>query len=358
MLVFTTPWGALVALGAIPPLLAGIVARRRNARVRDILGLAPERESLLTVFCVAAVPLLLGLAAAGPAVRTHVGRKVRTDAQALFVLDTSRSMAASAAYGKPTRFAQAQSAAVELRRAIPEVPAGVASFTTEVIPHLFPTPDAAAFDTTVEEAVGVLKPPPPFFKFGISGTSFGPLSQLRNQGYFLPSVRHRYAIVVTDGESGPFDASALRQALTTSTRSSAFPGRPLQTPEPPVQLIVVRVGSQDDRIYRSATSVEAAFRPSAHAAAEADSIAFATGEHAYDAGDLSAAASALRRVVGAGRTTLQGVRTKTTTLAPYVVLLALLPLALVVRRRLVPTASPGRRSDRRAAASARRAQSA
>jgi hypothetical protein len=262
-----------------------------------------------------------------------VGRKVRTDAQAIFVFDTSRSMAAAASFSAPTRFAQAQSAAVKLRAAIAEVPSGVASFTTEVIPHLFPTPDLASFNSTVFDAIGVERPPPPFFKFGVSGTSFGPLALLRNQGFFAPEIKHRYAIVLTDGESGPFDPSALHQALSLSQQAPTFPGRAIQTTEAPVSLLVVRVGSAVDRIYHSRQGIEAAYRPSARAQQNAADLAAVTGGRAYDTAHLGDAVNALDQLVTGGRVSRRGQDTKIRSLALYVALLALVPLGIVLRRR-------------------------
>ena len=329
-----TPWGLLLWLALIPVVWAVVHVARRNARGRKLLGLAsPRRSDRATLAAVAAVPFLLGVAGGGPALRTHTGRTVRTDAQAMFVFDTSRSMAASASFASPTRFALAQSAAIKLRAAIADVPSGVASFTTEVIPHLFPTPDAAAFNSTVVDAIGIERPPPPFFKFGVSGTSFGPLALLRNQGFFMPSIKHRYAVVLTDGETGPFDPAALHLALSVSQQRSVFPGRIIPAIEPPVELFVLRVGSSTDRIYRNRTSVEAAYRPDPRGPHNASDLAAATGGRSYDGSDLSAAVEGLRHLVGEERGAHEGLQPKTTNLAPYVVLLALLPLAVILRRR-------------------------
>jgi hypothetical protein len=332
---FVTPLGGLVAVAVVLPLLAAALVTRRAARGRAELRLsAPARRSHAAVLAVGAVPVLAGLAAASPVLRTHTGRRVRTDAQALFLFDTSRSMAASASFTAPTRFMQAQATAIKLRGAIPEIPSGVVSFTTQVIPHLFPTSDLAAFDSTVETAIGVERPPPPFFKFGVSGTSFGPIGTLRNQGFFNPATKSRYVVVLTDGESGPFDPDALKaQLVLAPQRQAVFPGRPLTAPEAPVSLLVVRVGTPSDRIYSGPNTVEAAYHPDARAGEIADELAAVTGGRAFTAARLSPAISALKRLVGSGHGSLQGVRTKTTALAPFIVLLIFAPLGLVLRSR-------------------------
>jgi len=334
-ITFLTPIAGLVALVVLVPIAAFAVSVARQGRGRSAIGLpAPTARQQSIVLAVVAVPLLLGLAAAGPALRTHVGRRVRTDAQALFVFDTSRSMAASAGTGAETRFDQAQRAAILLRdQAIPEVPSGVASFTTQLIPHLFPTASEAAFNSTVEGSIGVERPPPPFFQFGVSGTSFAPLAGLRNQGYFSPATAHRYAVILTDGESGAFDPNALGQALRLPPVAPAFPGRPIPAAEAPVTFLVVRVGSPSDRIYGPGGAVEAAYRPELHAAANAAALATATHGRAFAYSDLGDASAALRKMTGAGHVSAEGLRTKTLGLAPYVVLVAFVPLGLVILRR-------------------------
>jgi len=334
-ITFVTPIAGLLAIAVVPPVVAAAIAGARNRRGRALLGLPPPAAGTrATLLAVAAVPLLLGLAAAGPAFRKHVGRRVRTDAQALFVFDTSRSMAAAASSAAPTRFAQAQAAAITLRHeAIPQIPSGIASFTTQLIPHLFPTSSEAAFNSTVEAAIGVEKPPPPFFQFGISGTSFAPLAGLRNQGYFDPATPHRYAVVLTDGESGPFDPAALRQALALPPQIASVPGRPAPPAEPPVSLLVVRIGTARDHIYDANDRIEAAYRPQPQAAANVESLAATTRGRALPVADLSTAVAALKRLTGKGHATVQGANTKTIALAPWVVVVAFAPLGILIRRR-------------------------
>jgi hypothetical protein len=189
------------------------------------------------------------------------------------------------------------------------------------------------FNSTVEDAIGIEKPPPPFFQFGVSGTSFGPLAQLRNQGFFDPATPHRYAVVLTDGESGPFDTAALRQALALEQQLATLPGRPVPRPEAPVSLLVVRVGGEQDRIRYGGGRIEAAYRPDPHAAANLGSLAAVTNGRAYEVSRVAAVTTELKRLVGSGRTSAQGVKTKTVPLAPYVVLLTFLPLGIVLRRR-------------------------
>ena len=86
--------------------------------------------------------------------------RARRDVQVLFVLDVSRSMAASAHLRSPTRLDRAAAAAERLRAAVPTVPAGIASLTDRVLPNLLPVPDAAGFARVLDQGVSIENPPP------------------------------------------------------------------------------------------------------------------------------------------------------------------------------------------------------
>jgi hypothetical protein len=329
---FLTPRGALLAVAALAPLAASVLSATRNANARALLGLEPPSSDRL-VAAVAAIPLLLGLAAAEPVVRTHVGRRIRTDAQAIFVFDTSRSMAAAAAAGAPTRMGQAKAAAIRLRRdAIPDVPSGVGSLTTQLLPHLFPTSAVAAFDSTVEKAIGVEKPLPPALQFGLLGTSFQPLGQLRDQGFFTPSAKERLAVLLTDGESGAYDPSSVGDQLVGANSSTSFTGTTTR-PEAPVRLVIIRFGHSTDRIYESNGSVEAVYLPDPGADRIVSTLASSGKGRVFDTGQLGEAARTMRALLGTGPAITRGVRTGNIELAPYVVLATLPLLVLLVWKR-------------------------
>ena len=123
-ITFLTPFGTLFALAALVPLA---VFRGRERRIRGIwasLGLdEPLRRSRLALVAgLVAVCVLVALAAAQPVIATTRELPERTDAQVFVVLDTSRSMIASAKPGAATRFERARALAVTLRDALPEVP--------------------------------------------------------------------------------------------------------------------------------------------------------------------------------------------------------------------------------------------
>src|SRR5262249_62422381 len=131
------------------------LARRR-------LGLpAPGHTAELRPLLAAAGVALLGLAAAQPALTRTAHPRVRADAQAVFVLDTSRSMAAAVSPNAPTRLDRAAAAAVRLRNAIPDVPSGVLTLTDRVLPDLLPVPAVAGFDGAGQRAGRTQSAPPP-----------------------------------------------------------------------------------------------------------------------------------------------------------------------------------------------------
>jgi len=293
-----------------------------------VLGLSPPGPGARAdTACLVAIPLLLALAAAGPGLRHASGRRVRTSAGVVFVLDVSRSMNASAGDTGATRLAQAQKAALQLRGAVPDVPAGISSLTTQLLPELFPTPDADTFKQTLSGSLGILKPPAPAFE--VVATTFDPLAALRSQGFFTPATRHRAAVFLTDGESGRFSPQAVGAALAGRGGQGGFS----RAPQAPVKLIIVRVGTSADRIYDAQGRPDPAYRPDLGAAGIVSQLAKDAGGSAFDVGRLGAATRALRKAVEAGTSNRHAGGVKTTSLALYVALAACLPLAFVVWRR-------------------------
>ena len=108
-MTFLTPLAALVGLAALLPFAAGALGVARASAARRALGLAaPARGAGMLEPILATVAIaMLGLAAAQPTLAHVSEHRARTDVQALFVLDTSRSMAASATPSLPTRLERA-----------------------------------------------------------------------------------------------------------------------------------------------------------------------------------------------------------------------------------------------------------
>ena len=151
-LTFLTPSAGLLAVLALIPLAALVVAGRQcggrapfcvSAR-RPAAGSAGGRSRVLSV------PLLVALALAQPALRRHGTVSTRADAGVFVVVDTSSSMAAASSAHAPSRLAQARRIARRVGSQLPGIPLGVATFTDRVLPDLFPTADAAVFNSTID----------------------------------------------------------------------------------------------------------------------------------------------------------------------------------------------------------------
>jgi hypothetical protein len=329
-MTFLTPLGALLALAALLPLSAALASGRRVAAVRRALGLAPpaRRAGLVRVGTAAVGVALLGLAAAQPALTRQTRQHVRSDVQVLFVLDTSRSMAASATATSPTRLDRAIAAAVRLRTAIPDVEAGVATLTDRVLPDLFPVADVSGFDGVVRRTVAIESPPPR--NQSVRATTYTPLTDIPADNYFAPGAKVRIVVLLTDGESNPVDPSAIARALS---------------PKLGYRLVTVRFWQSRELVYGSDGKPEAGYRPDPSGRTILAGLAAATGGRTFEEADVGAASSYLQRLVGHGPTVVErGTTTSRLPLGPYAAALALLlvlaAILPVMRSRPAGVTSP------------------
>jgi len=325
-MTFLTPLAALAALAALLPLVAWVTGRRRADRVRRSLGLPPPTAGgALRALAATGAIAVLGLAAAQPALTHAAQQRQRTGVEALFVVDTSRSMATAATPTAPTRLDRAVAAAVRLRAAIADVPSGIATLTDRVLPDLLPVPDAASFDLVARRGVAVESPPPA--GTDVRATTYAALRDVASGEYFAPGTPRRLVVLLTDGESNPVDTGELARALPAA-RGYRF--------------VAVRFWREGESVYGRTGKLEPAYRPDPLGRVVLDGVADALGGRAFDERELGAAASSLRRAAGDGPTSVvQGTSRTRTPLAPYLAGLALLLLvagavpALPVARRRV-----------------------
>jgi hypothetical protein len=179
--------------------------------------------------------------------------------------------------------------------------------------------DEHAYLSVVARAYGIQKPPPSVDGDPVA-TTFSELSEVVSQTFFSRTARKRVLVVLSDGETRPFDArgtlAALRRAHTTP--------------------VLVRFWKADERIPHET------YRPS-----QADELRRlrAAGWPAFGEGRTEAVLERIREAVGSGPTTHVGFGRRETTIAPAIALASLAPLLLVlvpsgfVRRR---AASPAR----------------
>jgi hypothetical protein len=313
-LTFLTPAAGAAAVVAVLPLAAAAIGSRRVDQVRRRLRLVsgpPDRSGFVLL---ASLPVLLALAATQPALARTASRHVRSDAAVFVVFDVSRSMQASVSPSSSSRLDRARTDAVRFRSALPDVPVGVASFTDRVVPLLFPTVDARAFDSTVQSAIRIDAPPP--LELEPTATTFDALGALGTQDFFTEAQRRRVVIVFTDGESNPYDAASVAAGLRGTS------------------LIVVRFWNSRERVYDGATA-EPGYRPDPASAGLIAELTAATGGSSFDSSRVGGAAGAARRDLGSGPSTSAPGSVRRTPLAPWIALSAVLPLVVLLRRRLL-----------------------
>jgi hypothetical protein len=329
VLAFLTPWAALAGLAVVVPVAAAAVRERRARAVRGVLGLAPPagHARIAVGAALAAAFALLAVAFAQPVVRLHDPILSRTDAEAYVVFDVSRSMLAAPAAGSPTRFDRAVRAAIALRTALGDVPTGVASLTDRPVVHLFPSGDASVYDAVVARSVGIERPPPK--EASLRATDYGALDALARDNYYAPRSARRLAVLLTDGESKPFDRPFLVRRLSRAG----------------IGLLVVRFWAPGERVFAADGSPEA-YRPDPGAGQELDRLAagFAGGTVFAEA-DRAALAAAARRSLSTGPAVETGETVRAVAVGPYVALAAALPLALLLLRGVSLPRPPRRRGS-------------
>ena len=318
-LVFLTPSAAVVAVAVLLPVAAFVLAERRVAVVRRTLTLQPPRGGVdvAALASLVAVVLLLALAAAQPALSNTETQRVRTDAQVLFVVDVSQSMAAAGRRDGATRLDRARAAAIRLRSLVPGLSSGVATLTDRVLPNLLPVPDSAAFDATVNQTLAINQPPPR--ELNVRATNFGALSSIPASGYFDDSATHRAVVLLTDGESAFFEPAAVARALAVTPRTN---------------FVALQFWRRNESVYKASGRPDPNYRPDPASKTTLASLAAATNGQAFKEDDLGAAAASLRTMLASGPTRPMGQSRTTRPLGPYVALLALLPLGLVFTRNL------------------------
>jgi hypothetical protein len=314
--VFLTPLASLVALTILIPLTAAILRERRDGRVRRALGLAKPGRAARIASAIAAAALLacLSAAAAQPAVLVARPLPARTDAQVFFVLDVSRSMAASASRHSPDRFERASALAVRLRRHLGTVPAGLASLSDRVLPHLYPTADQRVFASVLHHSLAIGRPSAGA-PAAPRSTDLQSLEQVQT-GYFGP-VRRRLLVLLTDGETNPID----RRGLTGLLRADR------------IGLLFVRVWGSREAIYGADGKRDPGYRPDPGSTGRIQPLApFLVGGRIYDERGAGAAEAAAARYFGHGPEVLQGRSERTLRLGKYAAFAAAFPLVFLLWR--------------------------
>lgn len=315
-LTLLTPAAALLALVAAVPLLA---LRGGEARVRAVaraLRLPEGATARAPAAAVLALAALLGLTAAQPVLAFEAGKRVRADAEVYVVLDTTLSMMAAESPRAVPRLERAKDVAHRLRAELDDVRVGIASFTDRVLPHLFPSSDAELFAATLERAVR-LEHPPPERQWEARATTFGSLDVLATRNFYTPAASRRAFVLLTDGETRDYSLPALAAVL----------GRP-----PAITPVLVHVRQEGEQLYLDGR-LDRGYETDPGGGAALAELAHATGGTILEEGELVGLGAAVRAVLGEGEYVAEGKQRRTVQLAPWLALLAGLPLAFLVARR-------------------------
>ena len=318
---FLTPAAGIFAISTLVPLAVFLGRERRAREIRAALSLPRpswKRRAPLAL-SLALVPGLLGVAAAQPVFDDTRTRAERTDAQVFFVLDTSRSMLASAGPRAETRLERARQAAVALQRALPEIPVGLAVLNQGMFPYVFPTTDSRVIDAVLADSIGIegARPQrPSTFVTSTLTTSLGGLAVVPRANYFPPSAERRLLVVFTDGET-----KAAGPAL-----ARAFQRRPR------IETIFLRFWDADERLYVTGVA-EPGYVPNPAFGARLAEVSSIVGGRVFDEAELAAAQNAAEDFFGSGPTRARPFGGERVALMPYVTLAAFVPLAFLLWRR-------------------------
>jgi hypothetical protein len=261
----------------------------------------------------------MAAAAAQPAISRRPATRARTDAAAYFVIDVSRSMLASPGRRGRTRFERAIREAEELRAEIASVPAGLGSFTDRVVPNLLPSVDRSDFRAAADQALAIDSPPPQDAS-ARRATNLGALVAFATGNYFVPRIRHRLVIALTDGESESFETGPVARAFRRAH----------------VRLLVVRTWRPAERIYDLRSREDPGYAPDPSAGSRLAELTRALGGSVYGERDLGAVAAAARRLMGRGPTLQARGPERLTPLAAYLIAATAVPLGFLLLRRRPP----------------------
>jgi hypothetical protein len=315
-LTFLSPEAAVVGLVVAVPIFALALAESRARIARAVLRLpAPLARGWPYLAAIGVFALFVAIGAAQPVLERERTRSVRSDAEAFFVFDTTRSMKASSSAGSETRFERARRLGKRMRFALRDLRVGVASLTDRVLPHLFPTANDQSFLLTLDDTLGIERPASVQRGNGL-GSSLQAFTGLPEQGFFADRARYRLLVIFTDAESRPFNTALLRDAYRGSN----------------IEPILIRLGSSSERVYDDGVA-DLIYRPEEGAEENAASFADVTGGAAFDEDELGSAIEAARRAAGTGGARAELKAIEPTSLASYAFAAAFLPLAFLLWRR-------------------------
>jgi hypothetical protein len=315
-ITFLSPEAAVIGLAVAVPVVALVLAESRARMARAVLQLPGRltRSSAYTI-AIGAFAVLVSLGAAQPVLERDHTRSVRHDAEALFVLDTSKSMASASGPTAESRFERARRMTEQMRKAIPDIPAGLASLADRVLLHLFPTTDTTSFQRTLDQSIGIERPPS-VMRRNLVVTNLDTLAVLAKGRFFRDDSKAKLLVIFTDAETEPFKSEVLRTAFRDSGIST----------------ILIRVGDASELLYDKGV-VDPRYQAPSGAVESAQLFADAVGGVTFDEADFDQAIAAARADTGAAGPRAKVTDTTPTPLSSYVFAVAFLPLGFLLWRR-------------------------
>jgi hypothetical protein len=316
-LTFLTPAAAAFVLAAVVPVAAFLLVERRARVVRALLHVhAPGRRAWLpVVIALVLLPTLVAVAAAQPVVVRQEKVTERADAQAFVLFDTSLSMRAATGPHALSRLQRAKQLAMRLQQRLPDVPFGVASMTDRSLPNLMPTVDRTLFDRTVEQSVGIDRPPPSQPHPGSRATTFDAIVPLVESHFYSQGVQRRLLVVFTDGES-----TTVSPLLKLTLQRRVSP-------------IFVHVWQPNERIYKRGGRIDARYVADPASTNALQNLATITDGRALSEDQFGSLARASRDAVGQAQAHTLVAAYARVALAPWFILAAAVPLAFLLWRR-------------------------
>jgi hypothetical protein len=190
---------------------------------------------------------------------------------------------------------------------------GALSLTDRVFPLVFPDTDLRLFRDAVAQTVGIEEPPPRLVG-SRSATDFRSLIDLALGPYFRPPVRRQAIVVFSDAET---ETPAASLAESFAQRH--------------IRVYVVRFWHRNERVWTHRRPER--YRPDASALPSVKRFVTATHGKLFSEHDEAAVASELRKLTRGGKRIPIGATHDRRPLAPYLIGLAVLPLAAWTRRR-------------------------
>jgi hypothetical protein len=289
----------------------------RSRRLRRLFALATPRRRDLAVAAgaLALLPALVAVAAAQPVIVRQQSLTQRVDAQAFFVFDTSLSMSARDGRHTPDRLARAVQEAERVIPTLGDIPVGVATMTDRVLPDLMPTTNDGLVLRTLQQSVGIDRPPPSQL-YPTRATSLQALFPLANGHLFAPSVTHRILVVFTDGEANPLPVGigyALAQQVKT----------------PP---LFVHVWSRSEHIYVRGR-IDRRYVPDPSSTRVLDQFAALTHGRVFGENDMRQLGQTIHARAGSTPAHTEVLGYARIALAPWILLVSVIPLGFLLWRR-------------------------